>query len=284
MRKRKLLSFLALWALFFCLVSCGIPRMFPWRKTYQYDYTNGPFSGSMTFSLDFNTESSSSGSAQTTHWNLVPSPDTPILRFYYLIIPEPEYQSSVQGIVSSFTNRYSSSFPKSFGSGEAAYTSTYTSSGTDDERISVSLYELTVIPEGQKPIPASEFFKGIQWFEPILQEGEQLADGELADNYEANYSFVQDTNGVTNGYYIEMTLNGATYRLARSNGEPFSYALSSYYDDEDSEFLPEDAGGIMSNAVLRIYVTASFAFENYTTRRTIQITGSDYAYENQLVN
>lgn len=279
MRKGRIISFLSAVALFlFVLSSCGIPRMFPWSETYQYNL-NG---SSLDFKLRFTTESSSTGEDERTPWTLRPSPNTPILRFYYLIVPEASMQSTVSGIVSSFSSRYSSSFPKSFESGEAAYTSSYDSTATDDETISVSLYELAVIEGNGHFEPASRYFQGIEWFEPVVAEGEEVSG--LADEYKATFSFTQDTTGVTNGYYLILTLNGEQYTLGRSNGQPFSFDRSSYYDDDDAEFLPEDSDGLQQDAVLMVYATASFAFDNYTTRATIRMDKNEYSYVGTLLS
>ena len=275
MKKRSILSFLVCSALvLFVFISCGIPRMFPWRDTYQYNID----SDSIDFKLRFKT----SGSDE--YWpKLIPSPNTPILRFYYLIVPEASMQSTVSGIVSSFSSRYSSSFPKSFGSGEAAYTSSYETTSTDDETISVSLYELSIIHDNGRFEPVSQYFQGIDWFEPMLQEGEELPSDGYADEYQVTYSFAQESIEGSNEYYITLTLNGETYRLGRSNGEPFVRDARSYYDDDDSEFLPEDSDGLLTDAKLLIYATASFAFEGYTTRQTIRMDKNRTSYDQPLI-
>ncbi len=272
--KKGRLSFLIFSALFLCLLtSCGIPRMFPWREDYQYNIDSD--------SLDFKLRFTTSGSDQP--WpKLTPSPNTPVLRFYYLIVPEASMQSTATGVVSSFSSRYSSSFPKSFRRGEAAYTSSYETTYTDDETVSVSLYELSVIHEDGRFEPVSSYFQGINWFQPVLQEGEDPGSG-LADEYQVTYSFAQQDIPNTNEYYIILTLNGETYRLGRSNGMPFVRSLSSYYDEDYSEFLPEDSDALQSDARLLIYATASFAFENYTTRRTISITKDRTSYDQPLI-
>ena len=223
---------------------------YPWRDDYQYTIDGS----SMHFYRHFTDVDSKT-------WDLIPSRGTPIIRVYYLIIPEASLQSSASGIINSFTNRYRDSFPKSFGDGEAAYTSSLS------------------------------YFQGLDFFGPSNADDEGAADGgegeggeggdALADEYSASYSFAQDTEGVTNGYYITMNLNGTNYRLGRMNGEPFSRDPADY-TDEDDEFLPDDADGLENDAILRIYVTASFAFEDYTTRHTIVLSSSDYAYSKQL--
>ena len=291
MRRGRILSFLVSFVLLlFLSVSCGIPRMFPWRNNYQYTIN----SSELDFRLHFTTESNSSGADRETTWNLVPSPNTPIFRVYYIIVPDTEasFQSSVNSMASSFSSRYSSSFPKSFGEGEAAYSRSFTTTSTDDEDITVGLWEMSIIHDDGTYEPASSFFQGIDFFTPVDSsdvspsppgEGETVppAEGEgqggtgetveYADEYVARYEFSQERT--TNGYYILMNLNGTTYRLGRMNGQPFSLNLSDYYDDpsNDTEFLYEDRAGIQQNAILNIYVSASFAFENYTTRSTISL-------------
>lgn len=275
MRKERIISFLAISALFLCLfTSCGIPQMFPWSDDVNYDIT----SSSINFRLRFRT----TGSGEEKSWTLVPSPDTPILRFYYLIVPEASMQSTVSGVASSFGSRYSSSFPKSFGRGEKAYTSSYETYNTDDETISVSLYELSVIHSNGRFEPVSSYFQGLDWFEPVLAEGEEQT-GSYADEYTATFSFRQEDVENSNEYYIILTLNGQDYRLGRSNGMPFIRSLDTYYDDDYSEFLPEDSDGLQTDARLLIYATASFAFEDYTTRRTITIDRTRTSYDQPLI-
>ena len=296
MRRGRILSFLVSFVLLlFLSVSCGIPRMFPWRSTYQYNIS----SSSLDFKLHFTTESNSSGAATPTQWNLQPSPNTPILRLYYIIVPDTDasFQNSVVGMASSFYSQYRSSFPKSFGEGDAAYSRSFTTTLTDDENITVALWEMSVIHDDGTFEPASSFFQGLDFFEPVGEgepgtddgeniPGEDVGEGTdegdeppsedepttgLADQYVANYDFSQERSG--NGYYILMNLNGTTYRLGRMNGQPFSLNLADYYEDSsnDTEFLYEDRQGLQTNAILNIYLTASFAFENYTTRSTIEL-------------
>ena len=74
----------------------------------------------------------------------------------------------------------------------------------------------------------------------MLQEGEELPSDGYADEYQVTYSFAQESVEGSNEYYITLTLNGETYRLGRSNGEPFVRDARSYYDDDDSEFLPDN--------------------------------------------
>ena len=292
MKRERAVSFLiSCILLLFLSVACGIPRMFPWRINYQYTIN----SSELDFLLHFTTESNSSGVSGTTTWDLVPSPNTPIFRVYYVIVPDTDasFQSSVNSMASSFSSRYSSSFPKSFGEGEAAYTRSFSTTLTSDETISVSIWEMAVIHDDGTFEPASSYFQGIEFFEPVgssdssdteTGEGSDTSgDGSdsssensdpstgLADEYVARYEFSQEST--SNGYYILMTLNGTTYRLGRMNGEPFSLNLSDYYDDSsnDTEFLYEDRDGLQQNAILNIYVSASFAFEGYTTRSTISL-------------
>ena len=285
MSRKRLLSFLIIMVLLLsAFVSCGIPRMFPWRDDYQYTIDGS----SMHFYRHFTDVDSKT-------WDLIPSRGTPIIRVYYLIIPEASLQSSASGIINSFTNRYRDSFPKSFGEGEAAYTSSLTTTSTEDETIRTGLYEMSIISQAADGSiiyePSSSYFQGLDFFVASNADDEGAADGgegeggeggdALADEYSASYSFAQDTEGVTNGYYITMNLNGTNYRLGRMNGEPFSRDPADY-TDEDDEFLPDDADGLENDAILRIYVTASFAFEDYTTRHTIVLSSSDYAYSQQL--
>ena len=95
MKKRSILSFLICSALvLFVFISCGIPRMFPWRDTYQYNID----SDSIDFKLRFKT----SGSDE--YWpKLIPSPNTPILRtvkanIRLKALPSTKYQQILENI------------------------------------------------------------------------------------------------------------------------------------------------------------------------------------------
>ena len=261
MRKWGRILTISATVLLFFLASCGIPRMFPWDEVTQYSIS----SRQLSFKTSFQTESSSSGAAETTNWTLVPSRGTPVIRIYYIITPTAEspLYSNVTGMASSFSSRYRSSFPPTYDE-EAAYTRSFDTTYTDDETISVSMWEMTVIGDDGSVEPVSRVFQGVDYF--VGSGGTH--DDNIYDEYTATYEFSAET--VSSGYYIRLNLNGESYRLGRMNGSPFSLSLSDYYDD-NCEFLPEDSDGLLQDATLNIYLGASFAFENYTSRQTIPL-------------
>ena len=245
----------------FSIVSCGIPRMFPWDSVTQYNISTRQ----LDFRTSFQTETSGSGAAEITSWSLVPSRGTPVIRLYYIVTPTAEspLYSNVTGMASSFSSRFRSSFPPTYDE-EPAYTRSFETAYTDDETISVSMWEMTVIRDDGSYEPASRIFQGVDYF----TGNGGTHDNGIYDQYIATYEFSTETAG--SGYYILMNLNGTTYRLGRMNGKPFSLNLADYYDD-DSEFLPEDSEGLMQDATLNIYLGASFAFENFTSRQTVPL-------------
>ena len=270
MLRKTSLIFLVIIALFLLLTACGIPQMFPWQSDEQYSID----SNQLLFNLNF--ETYSQGRYQT--WNLQPKEDTPVFRVYYMIAPEASYTSN---LARSFTSRYSDSFPGIFDD-DPAYTSSYTTS--EGESISVSLYEMSVghfdnTGRFIRDASAADYFKGTSFV------SNSVDSSEYQHGYE--FSFTPASHGVSNGYYIDMNLNGTVYTLARMNGQPFSNNLSDYYNGHGTsvEFRADQGDGLKSDARLKIYVTASFAFEDFTTRSTIVVpsASADCPYNEALI-
>ncbi len=244
-------------------------KMFPWQSDEQYSID----SNQLLFNLSFNTYSQ--GRYQT--WNLQPKEDTPVFRVYYMIAPEASYTSN---LARSFTSQYSDSFPSIFDD-DPAYTSSYTTS--EGESISVSLYEMSVghfdNDKFIKDTSVANFFKGMDFVSNYIDSS------EYQHGYE--FSFTPASHGVSNGYYIDMNLNGTVYTLARMNGQPFSNNLSDYYNGHGTsvEFRADQGDGLKSDARLKIYVTASFAFEDFTTRSTLVVpsASADCPYNEALI-
>ncbi len=257
MIRKKRIIFILIYSVLF-LFSCGIPRMFPWDQNEEYKFDINH----LNFNLYYHVQNDYDGSSN--RYELEPVDDTPVLRFLYLIIPNTTASSStlssLYSMISSFGSSFSSGMPPSYGSGTRAYTRTYTNDA--GESISVGLYELSVLTpigdESYRVSPSSSIFKGMDYFIPVD-----------SDSYEANYEFQRYQ--VDGGYFIELTLNGKQFLLARSNGEPFSNSNDDYIQDGNNdgrEFLAEDADEVISTEV-RIYAVASFMFKGYTTRATI---------------
>ena len=301
--KNKLFLFLFICVLFSVIISCGIPRMFPWREGSQYEIDGRRVQFRLSFHVDNDT-------LEGDDITLVPRPGTPVLRFYYLVVPNTSASagniSTIDNIMRNFGSRYRSSIPRTFGSGEAAYTTSYTYDQATDETISVSLYELSVVmlDEDNNPVnhvPSSSYFEGIEFFQPIgtIDAGEEepsdpgteepVTPGEeqpsedpenpetpsdgYASAYEAAYSFSYAPAN-DGGYYVRLVLNGDEenpYYLARSNGDSFTRSTDDYINErsgQDREFLLEDRDEV-SQPQIRIYTAASFTFNGYTTRATI---------------
>ena len=306
--KNRLFLTLFVCVLFSVLISCGIPRMFPWRRGSQFEMDGSHLQFFLSFHVDNDTP-------EGDNITLVPRLDTPVLRFYYLVVPNTSASSSnlttVDRIITSFGSRHSSSIPKTFSSGEAAYTSSYTYDTAASESISVGLYELSIVTLDEngdmvRYEPSSAYFEGIGFFSPVGETGTDTApdadtapdteetpsepsdpgsDGDTSDNpsdapagefareYEATYSFTA-VPANAGGYYVRLILNGDEsnpYYLARSNGEPFTISTDDYINTrsgQNREFLLEDRDEV-TQPQIRIYTAASFTFEGYTTRATV---------------
>ena len=302
--KKRIFLTLFVCVLFSVLISCGIPRMFPWRRGSQFEMDGSHLQFFLSFHVDNDTP-------EGDNITLVPRLDTPVLRFYYLVVPNTSAQASnlttVDRIITSFGSRYSSSIPKTFGSGEAAYTTSYTYDTATSDSIAVSLYELSIVTLDDngnmvRYEPSSAYFEGIGFFSAVGESGtdtetppysegtpseqsdpeggdgtsdspSDAPTGEFAREYEATYSFspVPANEG---GYYVQLILNGDEnhpYYLARSNGEPFTIRTDDYINTRSGqhrEFLLEDKDEV-TQPQIRIYTAASFTFEGYTTRATV---------------
>ncbi len=242
MIRKKRLIFILIYSVFF-LFSCGIPRMIPWTEE-QYEIGINQ----LKFKLSFNIYE---GTINQQPITLEPLPDTPVLRFLYVIVPYAENNSSVNNLINTFNSLFSDGFPPTYSSFNKPVVST-TATYSSEQSIRVSLFELTVF-DGQSFVPTSTFFKGMDFY---------TNDGDW-NTIKFDFGSIKNPNG--DGFYITLTINNRdTYYLARADGQPFSQRPESY---EDNEFLPDDKIG--SDFQIRVYAAASFIFKNYTTKLTI---------------
>ena len=258
MIRKKRLIFILIYSVFF-LFSCGIPRIFPWEVNEQYEISISELKIRLSFDV-------SEGTPNHDSITLTPYPDTPVVRFFYVIVPNlSESNSSVNNLISSFGSRYSSGFPTTYENGEPAYTTTVT---YDDESIRVGLFELTVYDENSgRFVPTSSYFTGMDNF-----------NGDGNGQYLMSYSFSEYKISDDSGYWIQLVINGdesKPYYLARSNGEPFTNSIDDYIQGNSNREFLSNASGHITDFQIRVYAAASFIFEHYTTRATIT-SGTSY--------
>ena len=258
MIRKKRLIFILIYSVLF-LFSCGIPRMIPWEVNEQYNISISELEIRLSFDVSVGTPNQDS-------ITLTPYPDTPVVRFFYVIVPNPsESNSSVNNLISSFGSRYSSGFPTTYENGNPAYTTTVT---YDDESIRVGLFELTVYDENSRRfVPTSSYFTGMDNF---------IEDGNGWHSMSYSFSSYKIPDG--NGYYIKLIVNGDEsnpYYLARSNSEPFTNSIDDYIQGNSNREFLSNASGHITDFQIRVYAAASFIFEHYTTRATIT-SGTGY--------
>ena len=259
--RRRCILFLIFSALFlFMTLSCGIPRMFPWEEKEQYEFTNS----SLTFHLSFEYELPDGGTA--TSPTMTPSPGTPVFRLYYFINPSPDDGDGTYSISEKLSDNFESKFmntfpPDDFRKGEYAARRSVT---INDETVYINAYEPVVVAiDGIpcKPEPLSTLLKGIDIFQK---------DG---NTYTAQYTLEMEESTEKKETYIILTFNGTKYSLARMNNEKFSVSnIYAYIQDANraGEFLPEEEDVLSGcSPSIGFFAGCSFAFEDYTTRRTI---------------
>ncbi len=262
MMRKKVARFPVVCVLLLFLTSCGIPRMFPWTDN-QYDLTGY----NLAFSTKFETTSYIDGQPNIRDWDLTPRSGTPVLRIYYMLLPE--QGSSGSSLISSFNSNYRNSFPPNFGKGDAVASTSISSTAVSDGYVSTSMYEMTVVDDNyQFYTPASNVLCGIDFFPP------EKAGATGVSSY--NLEWTVSWERTSAGYYLMLAFNnGETVRLGRMNGEPFPINPSDYAKSTTGdavEFTSSDEPGLTSTMILRVYLTASFAYEGYTTRSTIPLT------------
>ena len=271
MLRKTSLIFLVIIALFLLLTACGIPQMFPWSDD-QYDLTDS----SLSFDVRFSTVHYKDGKPHTKDWILDFKEGTPIIRIYYMLRPNQE--SSGSSLISRFNSNFRESFPPTYSSGVAAATVNISSAEADDGYVATSLYEMRIAPADSPSSsePVSDYMIGESFFIPKYN-----SSGE-AESYSASWSitaepFSGDESG--SGFNLILHWNGGRdnggedYILTRMNGRPFYLSSALYCDDpraDDLEFIKDDQSGL-TNMELRVYLTASFAFDGYTTKATIPI-------------
>ena len=160
----------------------------------------------------------------------------------------------------NFESKFMNTFPPDdFRKGEYAARRSVT---INDETVYVNAYEPLVVAIDDiphKPEPLSTVLKGIDIFQK---------DG---NTYTAQYTLEMEEPTASTTYII-LTFNGTKYHRARMNNERFSVSDISAYIQNASragEFLPEEGDVLSGSPSIGFFAGCSFAFEDYTTRRTI---------------
>ena len=239
--------------------------MFQWEKNEEYEIS----SNMIQFNLSYTYHDRDSNSDRTV--NLTPITGVPDIHFYYAI-SDRSITGFSNNMLSSFSSRYSSVFVpvRSMNSDEEIASRSVTFS--DNTTSTIKLYEFVDVDTQQRP----DFPSNIN---DCLDRDEGY--GSSYDKH-VTYSISAIPNG-NDGYYLQLIINEGTikekqFTLARFNGAPFRAGITNYFGREDGgrvrEFSDENdaAKSAFVQPAVFVFATATFAFQGYTTVRTIELT------------